>query len=306
MKLDRRTFIAAGGASMLFPRNAFADIKEHEAALYDAAKKEGEMTWYIAHYTSETSERFGRTFTEKYPGVRINVIRSTAQVAFQRLAKDLQSQVANCDLFASTDLGHYVYLKEKDLLQPFDPKNAEFIQKEFRRTDPDNLFHTTSATFVSLLYNTNKVKAEEAPKVWRDLLDPKWANQVSVGHPGFSGFVGTWVVQMKKLYGWKYFEDLAKLKPQIGRSIIDTVTMLAWGSAASRRARGRSPICRPRAATRSGSLRRGWRRADGLAVRHHEERQASERRQAVHRVPLRPRGCRHRRRRIRDAAPKRR
>lgn len=229
MKLDRRTFIAAGGASVLFPHNVFADIKEHEAALYDAAKKEGEMTWYIAHYTSETAERVGRTFTEKYPGVRVNVIRSTAQVAFQRLAKDLQSQVANCDLFASTDLGHYVHLKEKDLLQPYDPKNAEFVQKEFRKTDPDKLFHTTSATFVTLLYNTSKVKAEEAPKGWRDLLDPKWANQVSVGHPGFSGFVGTWVVQMKKLYGWKYFEDLAKLKPQIGRSIIDTVTMLSSG-----------------------------------------------------------------------------
>ena len=50
-----------------------------------------------------------------------------------------------------------------------------------------------------------------------------------MGHPGFSGFVGTWVVQMKKLYGWKYFEDLAKLRPQIGRSIIDTVTMLVSG-----------------------------------------------------------------------------
>jgi len=34
---------------------------------------------------------------------------------------------------------------------------------------------------------------------------------------------------MKKLYGWSYFETLAKHKPQIGRSIIDTVTMLTSG-----------------------------------------------------------------------------
>ncbi len=50
-----------------------------------------------------------------------------------------------------------------------------------------------------------------------------------VGHPGFSGFVGTWVVQMNKLYGWDYFEQLAALKPHVGRSIIDTVTVQVSG-----------------------------------------------------------------------------
>ena len=34
---------------------------------------------------------------------------------------------------------------------------------------------------------------------------------------------------MKKLYGWGFFEKLAKNKPQIGRSINDTVTMLNAG-----------------------------------------------------------------------------
>ncbi|HUF91604.1 MAG TPA: extracellular solute-binding protein, partial [Candidatus Limnocylindria bacterium] len=44
--------------------------------------------------------------------------------------------------------------------------------------------------------------------------------------PGFSGYVGTWVVQMRKLYGWDYFKKLEQNKPRIGRSINDTVTML--------------------------------------------------------------------------------
>jgi iron(III) transport system substrate-binding protein len=49
---------------------------------------------------------------------------------------------------------------------------------------------------------------------------------VSIGHPGFSGYVGTWVVLMRKLYGWDYFKKLELNKPRIGRSINDTVTML--------------------------------------------------------------------------------
>lgn len=73
------------------------------------------------------------------------------------------------------------------------------------------------------------MKPEEAPKKWQDLLDIKWKGKVSTGHPGFSGYVGTWVLMMKNLYGWAYFDKLEKNKPQIGRSINDTVTALNAG-----------------------------------------------------------------------------
>ena len=55
-----------------------------EKALYEAAKAEGSVTWYVAHYSTETAEKFGRAFTEKYPGVKVNVVRATAGVVFQR------------------------------------------------------------------------------------------------------------------------------------------------------------------------------------------------------------------------------
>ena len=68
MRLDRRTFLATGAAALLAPRFAHAQAV-HEKALYERAKQEGEVTWYSAHYTSETSEKIGRAFTEAYPGV---------------------------------------------------------------------------------------------------------------------------------------------------------------------------------------------------------------------------------------------
>jgi iron(III) transport system substrate-binding protein len=77
-----------------------------------------------------------------------------------------------------------------------------------------------------ITYNNSVVAEKDAPKNWPDLLDPKWKNKVSIGHPAFSGYVGTWVVLMRKLYGWQYFDRLEKNQPQIGRSVNDTVTML--------------------------------------------------------------------------------
>jgi iron(III) transport system substrate-binding protein len=230
MRMSRRSFVTAAlAAATPLTRRAFAQMNDNEKALHEAARSEGELTWYSSHYTSETSERVGRAFTAKYAGVKVNVVRTTAQVAFQRLSQDIQSGVANCDVLGTTDIAHCISLKQRGLLLSYEPRNAEFIGPVFRNVDKDNQFHTTSSTFVSLLYNTAKVKPDDAPKTWKALLDPKWNNQISVGHPGFSGFVGNWVVQMKKLYGWSYFEALAKLNPQIGRSIIDTVTTLSSG-----------------------------------------------------------------------------
>ena len=92
---------------MLFPRSDLADIKEHEAALYVAAKREGEMTWYIAHYTSETAERVGRTFTENIPGVRSMWCASPRR---WRSRAEPGPAVPGRQLrpLRSTDLGHYV------------------------------------------------------------------------------------------------------------------------------------------------------------------------------------------------------
>jgi iron(III) transport system substrate-binding protein len=92
--------------------------------------------------------------------------------------------------------------------------------------DPEDHFVATAAGLVLITYNTSVVAASEAPKKWTDLTDPKWKGKVSIGHPGFSGYVGTWVVQMRKMYGWDYFKKLEQNKPRIGRSINDTVTML--------------------------------------------------------------------------------
>lgn len=208
----------------LAPVAARADL----AKLAEDAKKEGELTWYIAHYTSEGAEDLGRGFTEMY-GIKVNVVRTTAQVAYQRLLQDLKNNQTICDVFSSTDLGHYVRLKAQGRFDKYVPETTSKIVAAFRGVDPDGFYHATSAGLVTLTYNTAKVKPEDAPKKWEDLLDIKWKGKVSTGHPGFSGYVGTWVLTMRKLYGWQYFDKLEKNKPQIGRSINDTVTALNAG-----------------------------------------------------------------------------
>jgi iron(III) transport system substrate-binding protein len=216
--------LAVAVAFAWIPTVAHADMK----ALQEAAKQEGELTWYTSHYTSEAAEELGAEFTTLY-GVKVNVVRTTAQVAYQRLLQDLKNNQIVCDVFSSTDVGHLVRLKAQGKFEKYTPEDASKILPAFQNFDPDGYYHTTSAGLVVLTYNTAKVKPEDAPKKWQDLLDIKWKGKVSLGHPGFSGYVGTWVLMMKNLYGWAYFEKMEQNKPQIGRSINDTVTALNAG-----------------------------------------------------------------------------
>ena len=217
--------LGAFGAATVFSRGARADIATLEAG----AKKEGTLTWYIAQVDTDTAELMGRAFTKQYPGVTVQVIRTTGQVAYQRLMQDLKNNSPQCDVFSTTDISHMPALKARNALAEFAPQNAKDLAPAFKGLTEEGLYYPSTSTLMLLIYNTQRVKAEEAPKSWTDLLDPKWRGRAAFGHPAFSGYVGVWTVALTKQYGWQYFDKLAKNKPQIGRSGNDPITMLNGG-----------------------------------------------------------------------------
>ena len=229
--MGRLAWFAAGAAllwgTLLLDTTAFGQMADWERSLYEAAKKEKQFTVYTAHFPTEAAVRICTAFEARYPEVKCGVVRTTAQVAFQRFQQDYQANVAVASVFSSTVGDHLIDMKRRGQLQPYKPRRlGNLVPAVFQHNDPDDTYWATAAGMVVLTYNTALVSEKDAPKKWQDLLDPKWKDKVSIGHPAFSGYVGTWVVLMQKMYGWQYFERLEKNKPQIGRSINDTVTML--------------------------------------------------------------------------------
>jgi iron(III) transport system substrate-binding protein len=235
----RRNFILGGsaflalGAGQEALAQAEAAMTPHEKELYEAAKNEGgELTWYTAHSDDITAQALGRSFESIYPGLKVNVLRTTAQVAYQRVTQELKAHAVQCDVLSSTDIGHSVELKAKGAFEKYVPENASKVLDIYKGYDPDGYYFVTSAGMIGIGYNTAKVKEADVPKNWTDLLDPKWNNNIALGHPGFSGYVGTWALTLRNQYGWEFFEKLARNNPRVGRSINDTVTMLNAGESA--------------------------------------------------------------------------
>ncbi len=224
-KITRRSLAAGLIAAPFAPRPSRADTK----ALEDAARKEGTLTWYVAQVDGETAEVMGRAFTAQYPGVKVSVIRTTGQVAYERLMQDLKNNAPQCDVFSTTDISHMPALKKRNEIAQYVPENAAAMAAAFQGLGDDGYFYPTTSTLMLIIYNTQRIKPEDAPKNWSDLLDPKLKGRVAFGHPGFSGYVGCWTLAMRTLYGWQFFDKLAKNNPRIGRSGNDPITLLNAG-----------------------------------------------------------------------------
>lgn len=201
-------------------------------AIYEKAKSEGTVTWYAVHGTEATVNAIAEAFGQRYPGVKLNAVKATAQVNYQRLTQELSAGALQVDLYESTDLGQLLTLKEQGHLESYRPETDSQIIPALQKLDADGQFHVVHTVPLAIAYNTNLVKPEELPKLWKDLGDDSRSGKVAFGHPGFSGNVGVWTVAMNKLYGWEYFERLEKNKPLVGRSIIDAVTALNSGERA--------------------------------------------------------------------------
>src|SRR5258708_2695181 len=138
------------------------DITARQKELHELARKEGEVTWYTAHSNDTTAQTLGRDFEAAFPGIKANVVRTTAQVAYQRLTQEQKAGAMQVDVFSSTDIGHYVALKEKNLLEKYQPENASKVIEVYKNYDPDGFFTVTSAGLIGIGYKTAKLNAAHA------------------------------------------------------------------------------------------------------------------------------------------------
>ena len=177
-------------------------------ALIEAAKREGQVNYYTST-DLPVAEKLAKAFEAKYPGITVHVERTGAERVFQRIGQEYASKIHAVDVVNSSDAAHFIVWKRDGILAPYVPEDvAKFYPAEHK--DVDGQFASWRIWLSIIAYNTNLVKAEEAPKSFADLLDPKWKGKIVKAHPGYSGTIMTATYQMQRDLGWTWFEQLAK------------------------------------------------------------------------------------------------
>ncbi len=115
-KLSRRKLLQ--GTTALAATTVFASPSRAQApaaepvtpALIEAAKKEGKVVWYTS-VDLPLSEKVGKAFEAKYPGISVRVERSGAERVFQRIGQEYSSKIYAVDVVNSSDAAHMIVWK---------------------------------------------------------------------------------------------------------------------------------------------------------------------------------------------------
>jgi iron(III) transport system substrate-binding protein len=234
--LSRRDVIKAAtllAAGPLFAQPLKAAAPEPSAITPDliaAARREGKVVYYTS-IDLPVSEGLARMFEAKFPGISVRVERSGAERVFQRIGQEYASNIHAVDVVNSSDASHFIVWKRDGWLAPYVPED---VAKHYpaERRDPDGMFAGFRAGLNLIGYNTDLVKAPDAPRSFADLLDPKWSGKMVKAHPGYSGSIMTATYEMARDLGWSWFEKLAGQRVLQVQSATDPSKKIALGERA--------------------------------------------------------------------------
>jgi iron(III) transport system substrate-binding protein len=197
--------------------------------LIEAAKREGKVVFYTA-IDLHVAERIAKAFEAAY-GIRVQVERTGGERIFQRVAQERGNNIFAVDVLDASDTALFIVWKRQGVLEPFVPVDVAEKWPQAER-DADGHFASVRFTLMPIAYNTKLVKAEDAPKSFADLLDPKWTGKMVKAHPGYSGGIVTSTYQVSRDLGWEFFQKLGKQRVLQVQSATDPPKKLALGERA--------------------------------------------------------------------------
>lgn len=204
MKIAMKLFSMSTAVALMAFSASAAD-----QALIDAAKKEGQLTWYTTQIVNQFAQPAARAFEKKY-GIRVNYVRADSNEVTLRIQNEGKVGRMQADVFDGT--GATAALKRDNLVARYIPESAKRLPDRFK--DKDGYWVATNLYVLTPGYNTELVKKGTEPRTFQDLLDPKWKGKLvwnsSVTPSGSAGFVGVVLTHMGEEKGMAYLRELSK------------------------------------------------------------------------------------------------
>lgn len=183
-----------------------------------AGGPKGTVMIYTSIYP-DIVEQVKPALKKAFPDLDIQWFQAGTEKVMAKVAGEIEANKVQADLLMVADPSYYLTLKEKNLLLKYDAPNRKDIKLN---KDDEGYWTGVRVSNMIIAYNTAKVSAADAPKSFKDLLDPKWKGRIAMPSPLLSGTAYVTVGALADKYGWNYFEALKAngLKVEEGNSAI--------------------------------------------------------------------------------------
>jgi iron(III) transport system substrate-binding protein len=226
-------FVLPALATTLVQAQMLAELARYDGAdrtarLIAGAQKEGMLQFYTTippEYLKPLTEEF-----EKKYGVKVDVWRARSEAVLQRVMAEAKGGRWTVDVVESISPPMEALYREKLTQEVRSPEHKNLIDgvlPAHREWAPTLVFIFVQA------YNTAKVKKEELPKTYEDLLDPKWKGRLSIeasDHEWFYSVLRDMDQKRGTGSGLKFFQQLVTgngLSTRVGHPLL--VNLVASG-----------------------------------------------------------------------------
>jgi len=233
----RRHVLQAGaaiGGATLAGRRVWAQAKAPPTKVLDfqtyadmaKVEQEGEFVFYC-HENEAGTAAIVDAFTKDFPKIKGSYVRAQTGALYSKVLAERSAGRYDLDVIQLSDLAPAIDFQKKGGYEVYHSPEAAAYQPKYL-SNPPGAYFWTGVDFTGICYSKDHVKEADAPKNWKDLLDPRWKGTISCKIAA-SGLQFVEWYELRKLYGDSYWKSFAKLNPHAFDSRVQLMDRLARG-----------------------------------------------------------------------------
>ena len=184
-----------------------------------AGGTKGEIMVYTSIYPDIIDNMCKPNVAKAFPEMKVNWFQGGTEKVVTKITGEIKAKKIGADVLMVADPSYYLKLEDQKLLLPYKSKEEKNLIND---KAADGAWYAVRVCNMIIAYNADKLKAEDAPKNWTDLADPKWKGKIAMPNPMLSGTAYVAVGALADKYGWEYFDKLKAngLRVEEGNSAI--------------------------------------------------------------------------------------
>lgn len=177
---------------------------DRKQILIEGAKRERQLVFYNS---LTTLEAVAQEFEKKYPFIKVSTWRSESPDLIKKVTEEYASGRYLVDVI-ETSGGAMAILQKKSIFQEYYTPDAAAYADEVKEKGKNGVYYLADReNYTGLGFNTKLVPLAEAPKHYKDLIDPRWKGKMTLA----GGSVGPrWIGNVLNVMGRDYVEKLSQ------------------------------------------------------------------------------------------------
>jgi iron(III) transport system substrate-binding protein len=221
--VTRRGFLKTGAfaaaTAPLLVRAPFASAQARSTKVLDfqtgadvaKAEQEGEVVYY-GHDGEAGIGVLLDSFKKDFPKIKTSYVRLQTGALYAKITAERSAGRFGVDVLQLSDISPAIdFQKKGGYEQHLSPEYAAY--KPEHQSSPAGYYGWGGVTFAGISYNRTRVTPEQAPKTWKDILNPAFKDGISA-KLATSGMQHAQWYTLRKLYGNDFWQEFAKQRPK--------------------------------------------------------------------------------------------